>query len=877
MPDAWSRLSTALADRYHLERELGQGGMATVYLAHDLKHDRQVAIKILKPELAAVLGADRFVQEIKTTAALQHPHILPLFDSGTADGFLYYVMPYIEGETLRTKLDREHQLGIEEAVKITTEVADALDYAHRHGVIHRDIKPENILLHDGRPMVADFGIALAVSAAAGGRMTETGLSLGTPHYMSPEQATADKQITARSDIYSLASVMYEMLTGEPPHMGTSAQQIIMKIVTEEAAPVTRLRKSVPSNVAAAVAKALEKLPADRFETAQAFGDALADPGFRHGEGGGATGAATAARPRARDPVFLTVCAVSALAVAGLVWMLLHHTAGPAGPVTFDVSLPDKAPLAITGQQPFTVARDGDFVVYQAQESGGSALWYRSLRDATSRLIDGTDQGQRPAISPDGSRVAFLRFRTPPKWTLEIVPVAGGATTTLGEGSGEANLQWLSDGRVQVVEGDGAHARWFDPGGGTTTDQGIVYCLLPSPLPGRNHLLCGGGGQTWAYSDSAGVLTPFWTGSSDSTQVFGSNFQFVDGRYLVYVSMGGDLLAAPVDISRWRIGRSVRLVTGLDRSAYFGAGSYGLSSAGTLVYALGSNHAVGNLVTTDGRSIDTLAVGRDAFHLFAMSPDGRRLAAVVDGLQEQELRIYDLRSGEHQVWVRRPLLQQPVWSPHGDRLLFSGLDSVFIGASDRSAPPELVAPSPQEFEAFTWISGDRVIGGLWATYRAVSLDLSKHPAVWDTLATDATFAVASPNGRWLAYSDRELSAVWLAPLPARGQRYQVASGSVAELHWLNDREFTFRSWGGVDNNETTVMRASVDVSSGTPVVSRRRWVDLPGFIDTAGESYQLTPDGRVLYVRGASDEPKRYLRVIPSWVPMMERAVDQANR
>ena len=183
-------------------------------------------------------------------------------------------MPYIEGETLRTKLDRETQLGIDEAVRITTAVADALDYAHRHGVIHRDIKPENILLHDGRPMVADFGIALALSAAAGGRMTETGMCLGTPHYMSPEQATAEKLITARSDIYSLGSVLYEMLTGNPPHTGASAQQIIMKIVTEEAAPVTKLRKAVPQNVADAVAKALEKLPADRFATAKEFADAL---------------------------------------------------------------------------------------------------------------------------------------------------------------------------------------------------------------------------------------------------------------------------------------------------------------------------------------------------------------------------------------------------------------------------------------------------------------------------------------------------------------------------------------------------------------------------------------------------------------------------
>src|SRR6185503_3018216 len=196
--------------------------------------------------------------------------ILPLFDSGSADGFLYYVMPFIDGETLRAKLDRETQLGIDDGIKIAIDVAGALDYAHRRGVVHRDIKPENILLHEGRPVVADFGIALAVSAAAGGRRTESGLSLGTPHYMSPEQATAEKEITARSDIYSLASVLYEMLAGEPPHSGGSAQQVIMKIVTEEAQPLTRRRKSVPKNVEATVAQALEKLPADRFETAAKF-------------------------------------------------------------------------------------------------------------------------------------------------------------------------------------------------------------------------------------------------------------------------------------------------------------------------------------------------------------------------------------------------------------------------------------------------------------------------------------------------------------------------------------------------------------------------------------------------------------------------------
>src|SRR4026209_1582047 len=260
------RLSAALAGRYRIERHLGEGGMAAVYLAEDVKHDRKVAVKVLKPELAAVLGAERFVIEIKTTAAMSHPHILPLFDSGTADGVLFYVMPYIQGETIREKLNRETQFGVDEAVRIAREIADALDYAHRHGVIHRDIKPENILLHDGRAMVMDFGIALAVSAAAGGRMTETGLSLGTPHYMSPEQATADKEITGRSDVYSLASVLYEMLAGVPPHQGGSAQQVIMRIIAATPRPVNDLRKSVPPNVAAALAKALEKLPADRFDS-----------------------------------------------------------------------------------------------------------------------------------------------------------------------------------------------------------------------------------------------------------------------------------------------------------------------------------------------------------------------------------------------------------------------------------------------------------------------------------------------------------------------------------------------------------------------------------------------------------------------------------
>ena len=267
-------LTSALADRYRIERELGSGGMATVYLAHDVKHDRKVAVKILKPELGAVLGAERFLAEIKVTANLQHPNLLPLFDSGATAGLLYYVMPYIEGETLRARLDRETQLPVEDAVRLATLIAGALDYAHARGVIHRDLKPENILLQAGQPIVADFGIALAVAQAGGARITETGLSLGTPHYMSPEQATGDRVIDARSDQYALGAVAYEMLTGEPPHTGATSQAIIARLMTEKPRSVRATRSSVSAEMEQAIEQALAKSPADRYSSCGAFAKAL---------------------------------------------------------------------------------------------------------------------------------------------------------------------------------------------------------------------------------------------------------------------------------------------------------------------------------------------------------------------------------------------------------------------------------------------------------------------------------------------------------------------------------------------------------------------------------------------------------------------------
>src|SRR6187402_737422 len=258
------RLSDALKERYRIERELGQGGMATVFLAEDVRHHRKVAVKVLHPELSAVLGSERFLKEIELTANLQHPHILPLFDSGSAEGQLFYVMPFIEGEPLRARLERERQLPVGDALRIATEVADALAYAHAHGVIHRDVKPENILLHGGHALVADFGIALAVQQAGGERMTHTGLSLGTPQYMAPEQATGERGVDGRADVYALGAVLYEMLTGEPPFTGPTTQAVIARVLTAEPKPIDEVRRSVPMNVATAVHTALAKLPADRF-------------------------------------------------------------------------------------------------------------------------------------------------------------------------------------------------------------------------------------------------------------------------------------------------------------------------------------------------------------------------------------------------------------------------------------------------------------------------------------------------------------------------------------------------------------------------------------------------------------------------------------
>lgn len=490
MAEITERLSTAFAGRYRIERRLGEGGMATVYLAEDLKHDRKVALKVLRPELGVVLGADRFLQEIKTTARLQHPHILPLYDSGCTaaahggdTGFLYYVMPYVEGETLREKLDREQQLRIDEAVIISTEVADALQYAHDQGVIHRDIKPENILLRNGRAFVADFGIALAVSAAAGGRMTETGLSLGTPLYMSPEQATADTHIDNRSDIYSLGSVLYELLTGEPPHTGPSAQAIILKIVSDVARPVRELRKAVPPHVAAAVARALEKLQADRFDSAKAFAEALHNPAFTWPVATTTTdGAAGLASRRVALPALLAVILLT-IALAAWGWIRPSRTTYVARyPTTLG------APGALDGITfgvEAALSPDGASLVFRSPLTGLGQLYVKRRDEVVARPLAGTEGGSGPFFSPDGAWIGFVAGGQ-----LRRIPSTGGASLKLVD-SVDATFNrgaWLDDGSIVYYDAPTRTLRRLRSGDATSkvivssTMLGGRFPWLPTPLP-----------------------------------------------------------------------------------------------------------------------------------------------------------------------------------------------------------------------------------------------------------------------------------------------------------------------------------------------------------------------------------------------------------
>ncbi len=848
MNEALDRLKAALADRYRIERELGAGGMATVHLAHDLKHDRKVALKVLRPELSAILGGERFLVEIKTTAGLQHPHILPLFDSGTADGFLYYVMPFIEGETLRDALDRETQLGIDEAVRIAADVAEALDYAHRHGVIHRDIKPENILIHDGRSMVADFGIALAVSAAAGGRMTETGLSLGTPHYMSPEQATAEKDLTPRSDIYSLGVVLYEMLAGKPPHFGATAQQIIMKIVTEDPAPVASLRRSVPANVAAAVGRALEKVPADRFATAKAFVDALRDPAFR------SVPAGPAAAPRERRWVWQVGAAVGLVAAGMLLGTLLSRprVAAPGPVARFDVSLPESEALVAAAGVNLALAPGGSRLVYVGASKGGEAqLWQRPLDALRFQPIPGTDGARIPAVSPNDSMVAFTV-----NGALKTVSFHGGPPVTLvasGVPSVGGGIAWADDGQIYFVDSTGAIQRVPAAGGPPSrvvspATGGGGYMWIDA-LPGGKGLLL-----TLAklgLPETSEIVAVATAGGPVRKLVKGTMARYLPAGYLVYTTVDGTMMAAPFDAGALEVtGAAVALFNGVD--VYMGSASqFAVSRTGTLAWV--GNEGLSEVVRVDrtgtGGPVDPGWTGELKF--LALAPDGVRLIVNTSDASGAKLWIKQLdrgplsplafdgnrnvglswspdgqliavlsnRSGPGQLWLTRadgtkaaervPVDGNPysaVWTPDGREIV--------IGRSSQSSSSELIAYRPGPDSATRALIG----GTFLAVYPSVSSD-----------------------GRWLAYSSNEPGhdEVFVRPFPNVGDgKWQVSTAGGMEPVWAHSsRELFFRTGAG----DLVVAQVGTEPSRvfrfGAPKTLFAAGVD----DHTDGKHYDVTPD------------------------------------
>jgi serine/threonine-protein kinase len=841
----FDNLTLAFSGQYRIERELGAGGMATVYLATDLKHDRKVAIKVLKPELAAVLGAERFVVEIKTTASLQHPHILPLFDSGTVDGLPFYVMPYIEGETIRDKLNRETQFGVDEAVRIAREVADALDYAHRHGVIHRDIKPENILLHDGRPMVMDFGIALALSAAAGGRMTETGLSLGTPHYMSPEQATAEKDITQRSDIYSLATVLYEMLAGQPPHVGGSAQQIIMKIITEGVTPVTQFRKTVPRNVAAALDQALEKLPADRFENAKAFSDALANPAFGAVNAAAGRTAIRGARRNVPTAVFAATAAVAVVSVGGFVWAVRRPdlvSDGPVVRVAVDLQ-PNERLYPAAGGSTLAISPQGDRLVYVAQLPDGGHMMIRRTSEVMARELT-QEAVIQPQFSPDGQWLAYVEGDQ-----IKKVPADGGSRVTLATITGTSilGLAWIE--RDTILIGSGRGMLTVSSRGGTPHRlpgvDSTIAATYPVLLPD---------GKTIAYTIGGGTgqarylaVTSPATRRTTVFQISAATVLGMRDGHLLYVTYAGELNGVPFDSQRQSVtGDPIQLENGV-RVAGAGAANAALSANGSLWYIGGG--PMGYLVRAapgkpETRLLDEARAYRDP----RFSPDGRRIAVEVTETKGSSIWIYDLTSATFTLLANNAIFAE--WSGDGKRVLFrstrDGKMGVWWQAGDGSGTAELLYQPAEAFNEALLSPDDK-----WLLYRttpgahnrdiyAVPLDGDRKPVLLVGGPAQESHMRLSPNGRWLAYQSNESGRfeIYVRPFPDIGARRQVSNQGGAEPIWSRSGNAIFyRTLSDGVESATVQAGATFAVGERHSVLPAADYVN-----DLTHASYDVWPDG-----------------------------------
>jgi serine/threonine protein kinase/Tol biopolymer transport system component len=866
--EAEERLRSALADRYSIEKEIGSGGMATVYLAEDLKHNRQVAVKVLKPELSAVVGPERFLAEIETTANLQHPNILPLFDSGEADGLLFYVMPFVEGESLRERLDREKQLPVDEAIRIAGDVAEALQAAHEQGVIHRDIKPANILLSRGKPLVADFGIALAVSAAGGSRLTETGLSLGTPHYISPEQASADQDPSMASDVYSLGCVLYEMFVGEPPHTGSSAQQILTKIVLDEARPLRELRKTVPLNVEAAVATALEKLPADRFGSATAFGEALAHTGFRVPGAGETTPHSDV---RGWRSLAIGGITTTALLLGLAAWGWLRPGVGDPRPVIRS-SLDPPPATRLSVNAGFALSPDGRRLAFVARDPDGVIrLWVQSLAALEARSLEGTQGAFAPFWSPDGRDLGFFAGGS-----LKRVPASGGAVQVLAEPIPEPRGgTWSPEGRIVYapdyrtglfeVAANGGEARALTA---LDVDDGEVSHRWPQFLPdGRTLLFLVQTGEPGADDDRSRIEALDPDGARH--EILGVNASAaytLPGQLLFW--RGGSLYAQEFDGQEWQLQGDPQLVVdgvGLDANEW---AAFSASGEGTLVYHLGL--ALPWRLEWRDRSGSLLSVEAlpGDYSDPALSPDGRSVAYVAEG----GVWLLDVPRGTRtRLTFEEVDHYSPAWSPDGAWVAYPADKEQGAGGEIYRRPSSGL--SEREL-LFAGASGNPIRNiswsrdGRWLAFEengdVFLLDLESrevHTAVAGP-GTDG-FPRLSPDGRWLAYTSDESgrSEVYVVATFGGGRRWQVSSSGGSAPRWsAGGNELFFLAL------DYELRVAAVDMAEAPEFGVPEPLFAISGA--SPGFTFDLAPDGQILVRTQTSMGGAQSFKLILNWPQLL---------
>jgi hypothetical protein len=818
--------------------------MAIVYLARDIRHHRDVALKLLRPELGAVLGTERFLSEIRVTAHLQHPHLLPLFDSGEAGGFLYYVMPFAEGETLRARLSRERQLPVDDAVRIAVAVASALDYAHRRGVIHRDLKPENILLQDGEPVVSDFGIALAVSNAAGERITQSGISLGTPQYMSPEQATGDRQIDARTDIYSLGAVLYEMLTGDPPHAASTTQAIIARVLTEKPRNARALRPSVPPHIDGAIERALEKIPADRWPTAADFCEALKMPqSALHTPPAAAR--AQSAGPRQRRPLLGLTMAVLALVVIAAAWRWLRSTPTAVAPVRFVLALPvDQHVRDATGTT-IALSPDGSRLAYIGRAGAGRQLYVRRFDQLDARALPGTENAASPFFSPDGEWIAFFADDS----KLKKVALSGGAPVVVADAPAIRGGTWGEDGAIIFSAGNGL-LRVSANGGRVDTltrPDSIRGELAVHAWP---EIIPGGDAVVFMVSTSnirlarTGVLA-LRGGRAHSLSFFDQpclSPRFARRDRLLCPILDGHVLAFPFDPRKLEIIGPPDPV--LQQAFVKGGGAtvFSVARNGTLAYLRPSptRHLV--RIDATGNEVPFLE-SREAMEYPRFSPDGRRLALQMGF--PGDIWIYQMPSGP---WSRLTTDGNnvfPEWSPDGQRVIFAsdrgmGFD-IYWQRADGSAGAEPLLITPGDQGEATMAPNGVIIArtGLGNARDLITFHVGdRRPTPFmPTPGIPEHSPRLSPDGKWVAYLANESGRfeVYVRPFPASSGRWTISTDGGNFPLWSRDGRMLYY-WHG-----TELVAAEIATVPTFHVASRRILFE-HNPSQGGHPPYDVTPDG-----------------------------------